>query len=792
MSSSNNSKTIQYIQEQQNVTLSSSYRDTCKYPDSNSFKIDLPSTIRNVVQISLIGLEMNMSEQTINQGQNDLLQFGEGLRCGSGWNSTSFQVEDEAVSGSCIAGPAYMPSYLNPVVEVDENKVYTALPVGIPSSALACLASAVLIGVRKKVPVGPYTNSTILMASDIDSIVDGPVSGKPDANGVITFKDTVEICDVHAFLHVPALSPAQICTVINSQLAAFVKMSINTHTGLYIARWLRGTRRCSRPVFRWKTVKSFVCKGGGGDNCQIHAMEALGFRNGQPFVPCSTMGGLVAKAGKVLHSFDARVLSFNAAPSEVMTLVPQVLRALQPGSVHPHHMLSSLPYVGTYVDAGQTGNVACFGISVYGCVRFLPVPVHFWFRDPWRVAEYLQEIITQHISPGNIQLEWRDCERRFVLSADVPISITLDISDIRANITGTPLSTRLIRNLALMLGFKNRAYTYTRRCSDRFELCSETEVLWPRYRRTHSVCAYETAAEEGDCPWVCCDNSVAEFEHTYPGSSYGIDKAYTSPNRLKVTTKSVYRNNQQPEGDVNPYFFMDVDDPCVLIDTNKFLTPYLTCGDVVYLSYVIQTVAGVLLVEHEDGEKADEVGSEQVKCALLVVRSTSNNGRVEFFNSCCFENETTISVSCVGVYEKPGPLELYHPVCNSINHVLGVDMCYFNDVGYVLGKQYDVMQNHAFAVTLRDLPNIKKNNTFIVQDPQTGQLGTRQILTRVAAYPTPVTFDRGQTFSVSLVGPYDISSLHIELLDEKMQRLLQTNKQDISLIFMFKSIVNAM
>lgn len=133
---------------------------------------------------------------------------------------------------------------------------------------------------------------------------------------------------------------------------------------------------------------------------------------------------------------------------------------------------------------------------------------------------------------------------------------------------------------------------------------------------------------------------------------------------------------------------------------------------------------------------------------------------------------------------------LHSNVPNAINYRLGITKDYEMALHHRIEQQYDLRPNHYFLVALNNLPFIRPTNQLLVADgdpdPTSGQQRSyeREILARCVV-SAPFVFDRGQSHSVVLSQPTNVSRLHIELLDEGGIHRFETNRQEISFTFSF-------
>ena len=125
------------VRESLSYTLSTNLRNRRRYPETNDFVVELPMPVRNVVNLSLQRMEMNLSQTLVRKGINDTFRFREGLRLGGkSADDTAFEL---TVAGGGPTQRVSLPSYMNPILTISGTGpilITTYRDIGLPAGAL--------------------------------------------------------------------------------------------------------------------------------------------------------------------------------------------------------------------------------------------------------------------------------------------------------------------------------------------------------------------------------------------------------------------------------------------------------------------------------------------------------------------------------------------------------------------------------------------------------------------------------------------------------------------------------
>ena len=191
------------VQQASTVTFSTNSRNQKYYPDTNRFKIDFPTPIRNVTNISLQSMEMNLSQMIVQKGKNDRLRISEGIQVGGvDPDSTTIRLTDSDNPNTDL----YLPSYLNPVTGITATSITCHRPIGFK--------------INENIP--DSTKLYLINLNGIFLINDfANVKVDSDEKNVLNFDQNTEINTENPhpqFVYCAPLSIQQVIEILNSQL----------------------------------------------------------------------------------------------------------------------------------------------------------------------------------------------------------------------------------------------------------------------------------------------------------------------------------------------------------------------------------------------------------------------------------------------------------------------------------------------------------------------------------------------------------------------------------------------
>ena len=762
-----------YQKDTHNITFSSDIRNIKNYPDTNSFMVHLPNSIKNVIGVSLQCMEMNLSTQIIEEGYNDVLQFSEGLKVGRGDSaSTKFVIYRNT---NIVVAWAQLPSYLNPI------KSYTQTP--LEGTSFTCAAGHgfwdeqyimshkhFLIGFYRD---GDVTKNTVIPLDHHEFTIN-VLNGLGEKTITIGGGQILHLAHEYAYIHTVPLSNKDILDTINNQLKknlngdAIIQLEIDDASGKYKlysnSSYITGTYTLSL--------------NGNGEN---NAMTQLGFSHNQRFTQVSSTRLECIATEEIKFKYTCKIPSGNYS---VGTLATAVTRQMNKGALNPQAMLSTLP---SKHDNGYYGAMA---VSTHKATSsdVVRVPSNLWFRSPINLQRYINNRLNFHaiVSGASVSLIYNEETDIFTFGSNHKFSLNFAPSYLNSAYTfrynDTNMSSDLSDKLCSMLGFDRLNYSSCEYDQTlKFYTISGQPSNWPKYKRTWRWKRWLLPASTGSGTFDSTDSSLVGFssEYEYPSRSYAIQSFTSSPNRLTMYTNPVdlvnAYTNSSTQALVVPHV---INISGFTITENKMvMTSYLAMGDVITAERPSDThkMSGIVFTIPDI--------SISTTAATIVLDNTNHVDTFPLTASTSLHSTTTDNL--FSIYDTN--------VLNTINYRLGVAHDYLNASFYTFEQQFDVSKNHYFLVTVRNLNmNRKSNNTFVIAENRnriTGEISTttRDILARCVV-SAPFVFDRGQMNSISFSMPQDISTMMIEFFDEDGLRLLRTNKQEISFTFSFTVI----
>lgn len=840
----------QFASETRVLTFNTRGRDRSRYPDPADCRIEFPEPYRMVTRVALAyhawpsGSRAGVGGALLREGENDTLEFCEGLRAGSGHKfSTSFWVVDAdntsvaaltAFPGTPDGAMASLPAYYNPVTDTSAK----------PTLAFA-YPHAMFPQPRARHFLSKRGANTRLHGGARDA--DPQKYSFAGTTDQVLFLANNQTSNEH-FLHTQPLTKQEIADTVNAYPASF-RATLRFRDGRF--------------VFRLKSRHAAAQKICWPDACDtLHCLAALGFGNGQAFDPDTQE---CVAYNRPQYHFRATVAAGRWAEQGASNVRHALLHELNKGSllacntdpattgetVQASAIVSSMP-----VQAQKQGALAV--VYSDGDVRPLSVGIYQRFRTPHALAAHLESswkgdptvkyesalegIDAVKAAGADVQINLNDDDPAHTNTANGNVVRLVDLhtnavrfGKIKAPGGGGGTAALLVtswfldyQSAAAGSGNDDRSprpdwYTKTEESEARWRLTvfdTATEVPTVRY---------DEAADRFTFRWAVAGATAADFVHT--PVSLTLSQDLVRP----TVANNLYDNglSRQLAGMLGlraggTYAFArtagaastELDGAVVSEVPARWPRHRRTWRP---------TVTGVASATGVEDALADPSWSDSyeypahayrfaysgasTRPLLAVLADTvvfrgdglsSRNaggwitGMSDVFTASgssadllILPSSVTAGTRTAAAFGPEARFELLHDgVEGSIGRRIGLDRDFPAGANRVdMARTYDRLADQHYMVTLSGVPSLRQSAEAIVYDPDTGRPSGKASV--VAVVSTSQGWSHGATpaNSLDLYDPANIRALHVRLVDQTGTRTYSTDGQDITYSFVFTVLV---
>ena len=843
-----------FTTENRILTFNTRIRDRTRYPDPADCMIEFPDPYRMVTKITLTShgwpsvSRNGIRGVLIRKGENDSLEFCEGLRVGSGNKfSTSFWVTD--VDDGNVAGMTNFPHPWDPALEPSLNLMaslpayYNPINSGVGGKhEISTLYPHAMFPQSKSRQFFDQRGANVRLKGGSRS---SPLSfqfseeSEPDVTLII---DAFAAGTPVPVLHTLPLTKKEISDTVNA------------HTLFRATLHYEG----GRFVFRLKQSHSSTQKIQWPTSCNtIHCLEVLGFRNGQRFDASGTCRAI----RRPQYHFRARIAENRWAEYGAANFRHALLQELNKGSllaangdpstsgetVQANAVVANMP-----VEAQKQ---AALGI-VYsdGDVRPLRVGIYQRFRTPTALADHLTDswesdpaVQYEEILKGinmvkplstnedvvQIKINDNDPSSANVSVGDTVRLIDLDTKQVRYG---------LIASVSVVASPPSNTFTVTdwyldsdlsiQDFSPKPEWYTKTDEENSNWQLTvfHAsdatpIVTYDAETDKFSFKWST--NSPSSLLTTYAPVSLTFN-----PDLIRPTiSQNMYDNNlsRQLAGMLGvragaTYQFVRQDSGEFIV-TSEYETRWprypRTWSPNTELSSVVPAEdAATWFQTYEYPMNAYRFaysGSNNrphlsILSDAVVFRGNGQSNLNatdwirnyrDFYSTTSANVATSDSSLYLNAFDIANPVRsasLFNPgamfeilhegVSGSIGRRIGLNRDFVEGANRVeMSRTYDSMGDQNYMVTLQNVPSVRQSAEVIVYDPKTDRQSGKASV--VAIVPTNQGWSYGATpaNSLTLYDPANVRKLHIRLMDQSGTRTYSTNGQDITYSFVFTMLV---